>query len=177
MGGLFWELALPRWCWRGVFVAALSTVFVLFHPPLEAGTMVYLDPTGQHTQSFEVLASEPWNHTGLQVKKGEKYQVRVVIIDPIKDASIHSPTIEGFPGDGWMSAKWATALRRCPDQNWMRLMGVVGKDDVKKNAVPMMENGRFTAPMDGELLLFFNDWRIMYWNNSGKVRLDITKES
>jgi hypothetical protein len=65
-------------------------------------------------------------------------------------------------------------LRRVPDQNWLKLIGAIGRDENSPIIIgSAMTN--FSPSKSGELLCFANDVGWMYWNNRGSLRVTGTR--
>jgi len=109
-----------------------------------------------------------WNPSGVVVRRGEVYEIKVPPGQVWCDASIeHTP--EGKEIDKLNGWKW---LRRVKDQPWFALIGSVSK----KHTFPVL-NGidKWTAPADGELFFYANDVWFMYWNNKGAIDVNVQR--
>jgi uncharacterized protein (DUF2235 family) len=128
-------------------------------------------PTIQTTAP--IYADKDWNETGVLLEKDKTYQLSsITITEPLKDASWESDSIEGKDWQGFWHKLFAKAKRK-KDANWFALIGTVDK----QNPWTFKVNSKFTAPESGILICYFNDVSNMYWNNSGKVILNIQKMS
>lgn len=136
-----------------------------------------------HLDAGESLALEAgskakWNITPLQVQAGEVY--RFEASGTWHDASIRSGP-EGYqsPNIWFRLVAW---LRRVPKANWFALVCMIDQD--KSTRFDFTHGERFdrghvtveaTMSKDGFLNCFANDLPFTYWNNSGSVRLKITR--
>ena len=126
----------------------------------------------QRTQ--RIFANHYWNATGVQLRQGQKYRLKVVkeLGEPLRDAEYLSPTIEG---QDWKSAAHKTAAflhgKRHDEARWFALIGTVDKEQ----PWVIKDGEEFTAAAAGQLVCYFNDVQLewFYGNNSGWVVLEV----
>lgn len=106
-----------------------------------------------------------WNHTYIAVEVGEVYEVAARIGSSWKDAC-RVVSARGY--ESWLLTPFRR-LRRRSDASWFELIGGVGESESK--TFRLDEWRPATIQTAGELVLYANDARFMYWNNSG--RLDV----
>jgi hypothetical protein len=125
------------------------------------------------TTHVTVQAKNPWNDSRIDLASGCTYDFIVPENEHWSDSSIHCGA-DGYPPK-WYLAVWER-FRRAPTVDWFKLIGTVGHS--AKN--PIIIGSRLTdfSPIEsGRLYCFANDVRIMYWNNSGAIRLNITRKA
>ncbi|MEW8403316.1 MAG: DUF2235 domain-containing protein [Candidatus Thiodiazotropha taylori] len=125
-----------------------------------------------------VSAKLLYNWTGVKVNKNGTYVCEVIDVNGWKDGDV-----ECGP-DGWQSNElpWyqegivelAERLRREPDANWFALIAALGDEDdcliyIGDQKAP------FQPSKSADLYLFANDMRSKYGNNSGFLRVKITR--
>jgi hypothetical protein len=132
---------------------------------------------------MEVKAASKWNASGIRLDPKGKYDFQVIDeISPWKDASIPAtPT-------GWvMNSKEVQEMgilmkmflgvtknfRRVPNQQWFYLMGATSGINYKEFPIGFGISGPDVT--DGEFCAFANDLSTMYWNNTGSLRLRVTR--
>ena len=122
------------------------------------------------SRKFEICAKPKWNDTALAMKAGERY--RFVATGEWCDASI-STGPEGYVSDRWFF-RLTERFRRRPSDNWFALIGAVGRDEP---ATFLIGSGTVeTVAVDGILNCYANDLWLFYFNNSGAVTLEVTRE-
>ncbi len=123
----------------------------------------------QQTTVVCVTARERWNDTGIEVLRGEEYSLQAD--GTWSDASIEKNA------DGYSSSnslfQVTEGFRRIPSAAWFALIGTVGRD--LRDAACIGVSGRLQATRDGNLFCFANDLPFMYWNNSGSIRVTVTR--
>ena len=124
------------------------------------------------TVEFGIFALLRWNDTALKMLKGESYALTA-------DGKWYDATIKS-DANGYTSNllrhRLTARFRRSPKQNWFLLMGALSMDDRKAFALGAGPT-TYTATEDGKLYCFANDlWRF-YFNNSGQVKLAVTRLS
>lgn len=117
----------------------------------------------------EIDAYEYWNRTGLIVTKGTRYSYKTE--GEWNDAS------NRCDADGWVpkwGEPWVRLLyfKRERGEPLFKLMGAVDKN---RPYIVLGTKGSFIAPASGELFCFANDVPGFYWNNSGKIKLEIVR--
>jgi hypothetical protein len=124
-------------------------------------------PNNQTTGT--IYAKNKWNETGVLLEKGETYQISSIsITEPLRDAGWKSSSIYGENWQGFWH-KLFSKLKRKKNANWFALIGTVDRE----HSWAFQSDTQFIAPESGMLVCYFNDVPIMYWNNSGKVVLNI----
>ena len=122
------------------------------------------------SRTFEIFAKPKWNDTALAMKAGERY--RFVATGTWCDASISSPP-EGYRSDRWFF-RLTERFRRRPSDNWFALIGAVGQDE--STTFLIGSEAETTVGADGILNCYANDLPLFYFNNSGAVALEVTRE-
>lgn len=130
---------------------------------------VHLNPG--ESLSMGVHADAKWNDTTLQLRKGERYDLRAA--RNWYDASICS-SADGYPS-GSLFFRLCERFRRVPKANWFALIGGIGQTG--SGAFVIGHACEFEATEDGILYCFANDLPFMYWNNSGWLELTATRVS
>jgi hypothetical protein len=128
------------------------------------------------SESFDVTSCREWVETPVWVEAGETLVFRA-----------EGTWVDFFipcSADGY-SAPWLYALNRpprIPDQGrYFRLMGRISRDgkqpdpDDPAETFPIGKVGEKLCPFAGRLFVFVNDRAGYYWNNSGSVRLSVTR--
>jgi hypothetical protein len=118
--------------------------------------------------STAVKAIEPENMTGLQVSAVEEYTVSVPGTQTWHDASHSNTPPCGEPGSFLMNI--ASVLKKSKKSLWFSLIAEI-KGGSK--IYDLCLNKNFVAAEDGELVLYANDARGFYKNNSGEILVEI----
>ena len=126
----------------------------------------------------EVSAEKRFNWCGVRLKEGASYTCMVAEGDTWKDGDV-----ECGPG-GWESdelpwykegvVEFAERLRRVKDAKWFALIGAFADEDDDLFLIGD-KNIPFTAPRDADLYLFANDIKSKYGNNTGSLKVTITR--
>lgn len=112
-----------------------------------------------------------WNDTTLRLVQGETYQFSAS--GTWYDASIQTgPGGYTSPSLGFRLVEW---WRRRPQDNWFALIGAIGQDESSTFAIG--ENTRKSVSQEGVLHCYANDLPFTYQNNSGWVKLTVTRIS
>lgn len=138
----------------------------------------HLEVNDEHTCT--VLAELKFNWSGIFLKKGATYEILTPAGDTWSD-----DTIECGP-DGWASEdlpwfkeKLVTLFenrRRLPEANWFELVGAYDDENDHLFRLGQTEGGQeYKATRSGELYLFANDLNSKYDNNSGDLKVTITR--
>ncbi len=135
--------------------------------PPSAPSQTHLEP-GQQTV-IGVHAVVQWNDTHLLLRRGEKY--RFDAAGTWYDATIRSGPA-GYPSQN-LFQRLTVRLRRSPGNDWFTLIGSVGKE--KGMLFPIGPGRNYEVTCDGMLYGFANDLSGFYFNNSGWVRLTVTR--
>ena len=117
------------------------------------------------TTEVEIKARRRWNETLIEISVGEQYQFTAIgnWTDFIftKDANGYSNSyMQLF--DSW---------KRSKEHLWFALIGALDKSDyflIGKNSCK-------TFSKNGILYCFANDAKAFYWNNFGKIQLEIKR--
>lgn len=122
------------------------------------------------SKSFDVDAAKAWNASGILLEPNHVYDISVEDGQTWKDWYIVSDA-DGYRREALSS--WE-CLRRVPDQNWFKLIGTIERDETAP--IPIGKAHReFSPGKPGELFCFANDTRWTYWNNSGTIRVTVTR--
>jgi uncharacterized protein (DUF2235 family) len=194
-----------RWpVWAPLGAAALWTILGIglwfsvergFSRPDGGGAMASLTaPTpsdGLHANianSVVFRTDDPSLATGIHLRAGERYRVRVEMMDPWRDNTLDASPV-GLKEDASRIMGLMEGFRRDPGADWFVLLGSVGSPDrdpfplVTQEQPPDTWGGRI-GPMErsGELFVFVNDavsyltpggaWTF-YGNNHGRARISI----
>lgn len=191
-----------RWLnWPGAFVSLLSLCLGSCASSPKA-ICLPTTPPARLGKSFTVSPQYPWHHTGIRVRKGAAYRITSAVRegDYYRDASFHcSPDgpdrLPGLVFDRLFrrlecpvrpmhhfSPGTVKRLRVLEDSagrraSFLTLMATVGERDDPGWAQTIGSDGIFTAPENGELVLFANDWpggtascgNDRYYDDQGKL--------
>ncbi|MDF9620266.1 hypothetical protein P5705_21680 [Pseudomonas entomophila] len=118
-----------------------------------------------------IRAWHPWEPTDLLLEQGQRYYFRAT----------------GIWWDAWIRCdangyqrtltRKADAGLRCQaaEAHWFTLIGAIGQSN--GSLFPIGDGSRWrdgwTAPADGRLYAFANDWEHWYWNNFFSVTLEV----
>ena len=132
-------------------------------------TLIHLD-VGE-SASRTILARSVWNRTGILMEEGARYHLRVAATDTWRDADIVT-TADGYSSPNLLLrlAEW---MRRSPRDQWFALMGAL--DAKNSTRFHIGTDASVRVLRSGELTCYANDVIAMYRNNSGSVRLEVTK--
>jgi len=130
---------------------------------------VRLDP-GESMQAA-VFAQPKWNDTSLEMHKGETYRFEAT--GTWYDASIPCHA-DGYPSPS-LGFRFAERWRRYPRGNWFALIGAIGQNERTSFLIDL--HNPVLVPADGVLYCYANDLPRMYGNNSGYLKLTVTRES
>lgn len=127
---------------------------------------------GQSVVSSLILATRKWNCTGVSLDAEGIYSLSPTDVEGWKDGWIES-TPEGHNATFLLPFRW---LRRYREALWLALVGTIDRD--LKTCFDLGSGlDKFTPSVSGELCCFANDAPFTYWNNSGSLRLEITRIS
>lgn len=122
------------------------------------------------SKSFVVDAAKLWNPSGIALKAGCIYDVKVEGDQTWNDWYIPSDP-DGYTREALRPWEF---LRRVPNQNWLKLTGTIERNE--KSPIAMGKGlTNFSPNESGELVCFANDIAWMYWNNRGSVSVTITR--
>jgi hypothetical protein len=113
-----------------------------------------------------------WNHTGIFLKQGQRYDVGVPPGQQWRDASFTCGP-EGYtnllvaPFTPFLRVRTANGRRA----RFFTLIGTIGEST--KHAVIIGNGTYFTAGADGELVCFANDVAWAYFNNKGSIEIQV----
>ncbi len=114
--------------------------------------------------TFNAWANRWWNNSGIHVSAGEVYQVTA-----IGQWTDLFTTTDANGYDDWFLDLFGF-LRRVPNHSWFKLIG-----SVKQVNYPVGVFGTISPVQSGRLDFYANDVLIMYWNNTGKVTVTVTR--
>ena len=117
-----------------------------------------------------VRAREYWNRTGIEVGYLEAYA-----FEATGSWDDWGRTTDADGGAGSFLQDLLVAGKRCQQAQWFQLTGSVGASDEHSFALGAHARWTNCSPQTGELLLFANDAPGFYWNNSGEIRVRITR--
>lgn len=152
------------------------------------------------TEGVEICACRSWNESQFIVKKGEQYSFRIKkITEPWVDG-----ILSANPHDGWSEGGFlgflAFFLKRDQDAKWYQLIGSIGKDENSRTFLPLEYYGKIDDKIidkkahdedlfiddrffsinqgeDGKELYFYaNDSEGRYFNNKGRLTLEIIRK-
>lgn len=146
----------------------------------------WMDMAVGDSQTRIVDADQFNNFTGIYVEKDEMYRITVDDKDLWHDGEHISCDADGWSvhdvelGPTELFIRMARSRRRVPDSKWFRLCASVNSstEDAKalnENAKGVGQSGDFVAHTSGELVLFANDLKSKYGNNSGSLLVTITR--
>lgn len=116
-----------------------------------------------------ISAREKWADTGIDVEAGEAYRFRAE--GKWKDLFTECGADGYTSGSPWMV--WAEKKRRMPEARWFELIGTIGKEEASYFRIGA--GCEYKADRTGRLYCFANDLTSMYWNNCGRVWINIEK--
>ncbi len=123
---------------------------------------------GQNKE-FEIRSRPKWNDTSLLMKAGERYSFEAT-------GTWYDAQIECGP-DGYVSPNWlfrlAERFRRRPNDRWFALIGALNEDESETFLIGSAAT--LTVAKDAMLGCYANDIPWMYFNNSGSVKLTVTR--
>lgn len=126
--------------------------------------------TFSQTSGIEVVSIEAhklYQSTGISVLKGETYQITAE--GEWQDVDFPTSDANGFKG---FTAPmfFGMLLKPMPSQYYMKLCG-----KVRGWKFPIGTSTKITVKRDGELLLFANDAKGFFDNNSGTMKVTLKK--
>jgi hypothetical protein len=116
-----------------------------------------------------IKACEFWNKTGVLVRSGGRYSLRVRGSQYWWDMVVRT-TANGYSS---LILRCAESRRRFPAADWLTLIGAL--DGLESTAFRIGTGADWQPSKDGELTCYANDLTGMYWNNWGSVRLAIER--
>ena len=175
----------PRYSKVDCFAGISENKDVKTDPRREVKPGDEIDPSAQGVKlavgerhQCEVLAELKFNWSGVCVVKGASYKFAVAAGDIWKDGDV-----ECGPG-GWKSdelpwykegvVEFAERFRRVKEANWFALIGALGDED--DNLFVIGDNSSpFPVRRDADLYLFANNMKSKYGNNTGSLKVTITR--
>lgn len=133
------------------------------------------DPVCADEQVCRINARKRLNDTVISARRGERFELRIVKSENLKDAYIPvDATKGGF--ETWFMRPFAL-FRRLPQAPWFAVAAQVGCPRHYRDTVVVAPGRRciLTAPRDGRITLFVNDADPLYWNNNGTVDVAIVR--
>lgn len=120
-----------------------------------------------NAQEIQVPANEYPTATGITVTKGDVYEISAS--GEWQDADFKPSDANGFKG---FTAPmfFGMLLKPLPGQYYMKLCGKVGNWKF-----PIGTSATVTMKRSGELMLFANDAKGFYENNSGALKVTVTQ--
>lgn len=140
-------------------------------PDLDTAKPYPIQLNSGDTKAVAIFARAKWNDTTVAVRKGEVYRFEAK--GTWYDANM-SCSADGYPSPS-TALRVAERWRRNPSRNWFTLTGAIDQDETTSFGIG--EEEEFTIPHDGILHCYANDLPFMYWNNSGSVKLSLTRIS
>ena len=145
----------------------LPSAYTTDHEPVPDSYPTHLNVGEQRT--IAVHSALKWEDTTLYLQRGESYQFEAS--GRWYDASI-STGPDGYPSPNWV-LRLLEKLRRSPNANWFALVGAIGQKEAASFVIG--RDATLQIADDGILYCFANDLPVMYWNNSGLVKLTVTR--
>ena len=122
------------------------------------------------TCAAEVDSANPANPTGLFVKRNEEYEITVPGGQKWCDASYTNQPPSGDVGSFFMNLfAW---LKKDRSAKWFTMIAEIQGEGVPYD---MACSSLLRAGRCGNLLLYANDARGFYWNNKGKILVEIRR--
>ena len=126
-------------------------------------------PEPEPGRTVTVAARPRWNRTGVHVEQGVAYRLRA-----------HGEWCDrrtrcgpdGYPSPYWLF-RLVERFRRHPTAPWFALIATIDGDRATRFVVG--SRTYWTAPVTGQLQCYANDLPGMRFNNSGHVRLTVTR--
>ncbi|MGJ7518040.1 hypothetical protein ACSFE6_27340 [Pseudomonas baetica] len=116
-----------------------------------------------------IYARVPWNDTRIDLIEGGLY--RFTADGTWWDLVIRTDA-DGYPTKGWPQRHFESR-RVLPDALWFCLLGVIANKE--GTAFVMGRSGEVEAQGNGRLFCCANDAPGFYFNNFGKLRLEVTR--
>ena len=116
-----------------------------------------------------IEAKKRWHVTGIELVSGHEYHFAAT--GQWTDRWIECDA-EGYDSPNPIF-KATAGLRRSPRSRWFALIGAINED--KRTQFEIGTERVLIASASGTLTCFANDLALMYWNNSGCVRLSVTR--
>lgn len=123
------------------------------------------------TLQVPVFAQPKWNDTRIEMHPGETYRFEAMGI--WCDASICCHA-DGYPSPS-LGFRLAERWRRYPRGNWFALIGAINQNAGASFLIDL--HNPMPAPADGVLHCYANDLPFTYGNNSGFLKLTVTRIS
>lgn len=119
--------------------------------------------------TFGVFSSLKWNNTTLEVHSGEIYELAAT--GTWYDAYISSGP-EGYTASSFLMRLFCP-MRRRPKEAWFALIGAINPEE--ETTFLIGRSLRWEVNADGILHCYANDLHRFYFNNSGLVKLKVTR--
>lgn len=152
------------------------------------------EPPFSQPAKIEFDVMNPWNDNGVLLVEGHTYTFQVKAsnwcdgADPTGSSCRQEKGIPSSLAEGWLETpsimstilKPMSFLRRCPQQPWYALTGVIHVDGEKENkdyCFLIGDGGELVKPeATGRLFVFANDsYTSTYENNYGTVELKVIR--
>lgn len=128
----------------------------------------------KQNEPFLLDARKIWYSPGIKLEKGRSYSIFVFDSPKWNDWRSQPCGPEGVPSSN-IYMRMGEKMRICPDADYMELLVAVGGDrsTMKRWQDLAKEGGVYKATKCGPLTVCANDVRFMYWNNGGKLKIQV----
>lgn len=125
---------------------------------------------------YPILAREPWNDTGVDLRVGASYCFDYAMdpAQPWKDAFVSCDPIYGHNS---LLARPMKRFCRMRGQNYYVLIGCIGRDKATFFPVFQFRDKPYQPDRSGRLWVFANDVPGFYWNNYGRLSLQVHNQN
>jgi hypothetical protein len=127
------------------------------------------------TMNVEIIAACDWNNTGIILEEGQTYDFHAFgnWIDSIifSDANGYQYDNPQIPWYSKLGNDISDGFQRFPNSQLFKLIGCI---DNQNECFEIGVNNTITANKTGILYCYANDFSVMYGNNLGKLRLNVT---
>jgi len=131
-----------------------------------------LQPNEAHEFGFD--ARELWIASDCILERGGRYRLEVVAqTEPWVDGWLACTPDGGWPWWARPGDWYARSKARAPNLPMYVVVGSIERD--LATYFQALEPPSWTAPRDGQLELFANDWPERYWNNKGRLSLRLSR--
>lgn len=132
---------------------------------------------GETRAGIEIFARKKWNDIGILVSSGQRYSFSGdgTWVDGGIRSGPDGFRIEEAP---WVS-RWLLRMfapkRRLPDTAYFCLSGSIARDPARCFPIGMTLGSWLVEGTSGELCCLANDVALAYFNNTGSIRLSVTR--
>jgi hypothetical protein len=123
------------------------------------------------SRSAQVKARTRWNDTGIDLLEGQTYQLTAT--GTWRDCNIPAGPC-GYESKNFI-LRFTERRRRAPHAKCFALIGSIGRNYDTQFLIGCSRE--YQVLRSGRLFCFANDVRIAYLNNSGEVKLTVTRSS